>query len=91
VTKEIYLEMTYRHGRPLAGYLHLPRKEGDRVVRSHKAAPGLVVDHASDGRAIGVEITSPSAVSPEAINKLLTDLHQQTLGREELAPLLAGR
>ena len=91
MSKEIYLEMTYRHGKPLAGYLYLPRKEGDRVVRSQQAAPGLVVDHASDGRPIGVEITSPSAVSLQAINKLLVDLHQQTLAQEELAPLLAGQ
>ena len=90
MTREIYLEMTYRHGKPLAGYLCLPRKEGDRVSRSHKAAPGLVVDYAADDWPIGVEITSPSTVSLETINKLLTTLHVQTLGAEELAPLLAG-
>ena len=90
MSKEIYLEMTYRHGRPLAGYLYLPRQEGDRAVRSDKAAPGLVVDYASDGRPIGVEIASPSSVSLQAINELLTNLHQQTLKEEELAPLLPG-
>ena len=90
MTRDIYLEMTYRHGKPLAGYLYLPRKEGDRVLRSQKAAPGLVVDYGADDRPIGVEITSPSAVSLKTINNLLTTLHVQTLGAEELAPLLAG-
>ena len=90
MTREIYLEMTYRHGKPLAGYLYLPRKEGDNATRSHKAAPGLVVDYAVDGRPIGVEITSPSAVSLKTINDLLTTLRVQTVGAEDLAPLLAG-
>ncbi len=90
MTREIYLEMTYRRGKPLAAYLHLPRKEGDKVVRSRKAAAGLVVDYAADDRPIGVEITSPSGVSLESINKLLAALHQQALSQEELAPLLAG-
>jgi hypothetical protein len=90
MTREIYLEMTYRHGKPLAGYLYLPRQEGDKVARSRKAALGLVVDYARDGRPIGVEITSPSAISLKTVNELLTTLHVQTLGAEELAPLLAG-
>jgi hypothetical protein len=86
----MYLEMTYRHGKPLAGYIHLPRRDGDRVARSQKAAPGLVVDYAADGRPIGLEITSPATVSLQAINELLLTLHQQTLTEAELAPLLAG-
>lgn len=90
MNEEVYLELTYRHGKPFAGYLHLPRKEGDRVVRSRKAAAELVVDYAADGRAIGIEIISPSAISPDDINKLLAELDQQAMGADELAPLLAG-
>ena len=90
MTRETYLEMTYRQGRPLAGYLYLPRREGDRVARSQKAAPGLVVDYAADGRPIGLEITSPSRVSFQAINDLLLSLHQPTVTEEELSPLLAS-
>ena len=90
MTRDTYLEITYRHGKPLAGYLHLPRQPGDKVARSHKSSAGLVVDYTEDDRAIGIEITALEAVSVESINALLTDLHQQNLGREELAPLLAG-
>ena len=90
MTREVYLEITYRHGEPVAGYLYLPRREGDRAVRSRKTDHGLVVDFAEDGRPIGIEITSPSAVSPAAVNSLLAELHQETLTQEELAPLLAG-
>ena len=89
MTKDIYLEITYRHGKALAGYLYLA-KSADEVARSRKAAPGLVVDYADDNQPVGIEITSPSTVSVQDINDLLTELHQQTLGKEELAPLLAG-
>ena len=90
MSEEVYLELTYRHGKPFAGYLHLPRREGDRAVRSRKAGPALVVDYADDGRAIGVEIVSPEIVSADEINRLLAELDQQALGADELAPLLAG-
>jgi uncharacterized protein YuzE len=88
MSEEVYLEMAYRHGKCMAGYLYLPRRQGDSAARSQEAAPGLVVDYAADGRPIGIEITSPSAVSPEAVNALLVQLHQEALAREELAPLL---
>jgi hypothetical protein len=90
MTREIYLEMTYRHGKVLAGYLYLPRQEGDRVARSRKAAPGLVVDYAADGRAIGVEITSPTSASLQTINDLLAKLNLHALEKDELAPLLVS-
>ncbi|HUT56743.1 MAG TPA: DUF2283 domain-containing protein [Phycisphaerae bacterium] len=85
-----YLEVTYRQGKPLAAYLHLPGRRSDRAARSRKAAPGLVVDYAEDGRAIGIEITSPKSVTLEAVNSILAELHQQALAEEELSPLMAG-
>ena len=90
MTRDTYLEITYRRGKPLAGYLYLAKSGDAKVARSRKAAPGLVVDYAPDDRPIGIEITTPSAVSLQAINAVLADLHQQALEREELAPLLAG-
>ena len=90
MSEGVYLELTYRHGKMFAGYLHLPRRDGDRAVRSRKVGPGLVVDYADDGRAIGIEIVSPSTVSVDEINTLLAELDQQALGADELAPLLAG-
>jgi hypothetical protein len=90
MTKGIYLRVSYRRGRPLAAYLTLPRMGNEFSVRSRKASPGLVVDYAADGRPIGIEITSPSIVTLKAVNDLLSELHQQTIGEEELAPLLAG-
>ncbi|HUS91576.1 MAG TPA: DUF2283 domain-containing protein [Phycisphaerae bacterium] len=90
MTDDIYLEMTYHHGRAIAGYLYLPRQEGDKVARSREVSPSLVVDYAADGRAIGIEIISPSLVSVDDLNRLLAELHHETLSDKELAPLLAS-
>jgi hypothetical protein len=89
-SREIYLEITYRRGKPLAGYLHLPRKKGSKAVRSKKFAQGLVVDFDEGDEPIGVEITSPSQVSLESMNAVLNELHLRGIGRQELAPLVAG-
>jgi hypothetical protein len=90
MSSDTYLEITYRHGKPLAGYLRLPRREGDSAARSQKHAAGLVVDYAEDGRPIGIEITSPANASIEAINDLLSQLHINSIAEQELAPLLAS-
>ena len=84
------LELTYRRGKLFAGYLHLPRDEGDEVVRSKKVAEGLVVDYAEGDRPVGIEIVSPSIVSPDAIYALLKQMHCEQVSKEELAPLIAG-
>jgi uncharacterized protein YuzE len=60
---ESYLEVTYRHGRPIAAYLYLPRAVRDRSIRTVKAPGGLVIDFARNGKAIGIEITAPSKVT----------------------------
>ncbi|MBK9129818.1 MAG: DUF2283 domain-containing protein [Phycisphaerales bacterium] len=54
-----YLEVTFRKGRPLAAYCYLPRQDGDRTVPTDEVG-GLVVDFATDGRPIGIEITTPA-------------------------------
>lgn len=88
--KHAYLEVTYRKGRALAAYYYLPRREGDRCVRTERGPGGLVVDYADDGRAIGIEITSPAALDLGQFNRLLQDLGHEAIGRDELAPLAAA-
>ncbi len=84
------LEVRIRKSKPLAGYLYLPRREGDKASYSHKAAEGLVVDDTEDGRPIGIEIVSPSIVTVEAVNRVLADLRQDAIEAEELALLRTG-
>ena len=87
---EPYLEVTYRHGRPLAAYLYLPRQPKDRCHRTLEAAPGIVVDFHRDGRPIGIEITAPGKISLAGLNKVLTDLGLPPAKRADLGPLLAA-
>lgn len=87
--KHSYLEVTFRKGRPMAAYYYLPRRDGDRCVRSDRVND-FVVDFAGDGRPIGIEITSPSRVVLGELNTLLLKLGQVPVAREDLAPLAAA-
>jgi len=87
---EAYLEVTYRHGRPLAAYYYLPRRAGDRAHRTTRGPSGLLIDYTRAGRAIGIEITAPSLLSLSAMNRLLRDVGHKPVKRTELSPLLAA-
>lgn len=88
--KRSYLEVTYRKGRALAAYYYLPRRDGDRSARTERVDGGLLVDYASDGRAIGIEISSPSRIDLPGLNDLLARLGQEPVRPEDLAPLVAA-
>jgi len=88
--KEPYLEITFRHGRPLAAYLYLPREGAEKSARTEQAAPGLLIDFAAGGRPIGLEITAPGKVSAATINRALTGLGLAPLPDADLAPLKAA-
>ena len=85
-----YLEVTYRHGRPIAAYYYLPRRPGEKSYRTRRAVSGLLVDYSRDGHPIGVEITAPSKTSLTAINRLLKELGQKPVTRTDIAPLSAA-
>ncbi len=88
--KQTYLEVTYRHGRPLAAYLYLPREKGDKSVRTEKVGAGMVIDFSQDGKAIGVEMTAPSMVTASNLNRVLTELGIPPITGEDLTPLKAA-
>ncbi|MFP4355200.1 MAG: hypothetical protein ACLFUJ_08750 [Phycisphaerae bacterium] len=81
------LTLTYRHGKLLAGYVRLPGSGSMTVARSQREGKGMVADFADDGRCLGLEITSPSHVTPQEINAVLTRLHAPRLDEQDLAPL----
>ncbi len=64
-----YLEVTYRQGRAIAGYYYLPRRPGQRSVRTRRAEGGLLVDYARGGRPIGVEIPNRVARAGRALGQ----------------------
>lgn len=85
-----YLEVTYRHGRPFAAYLYLPRRPGQKSLRTRRIEPGLVIDFAKSGQAIGIEITAPERVSLTQLNRVLRDIGAAPLKRADFAPLRAA-
>jgi hypothetical protein len=87
---EPYLEVTFRHGRPMAAYYYLPRAAGAKSARSRRAEGGLVIDYAESGEPLGIEITSPSTVTRDALNAVLSELGVQAIGEAEFAPLCAA-
>ena len=88
--KRLYLEVTFRKGKPLAAYLYLPRPAGIKAVRTVEARPHVLVDYAGDGSAIGVELTAPSEVALAQVNDVLHELGLAGLAPEDLAPLRAA-
>jgi hypothetical protein len=85
------LEVTYRHGRPWAAYLFLPRLPGQRPTKSRPVGNGMVVDLGKDGTPLGVEITAPRKLSMTALNAVLKSFGVTSrVRRTDLAPLLAA-
>jgi len=87
---ESYLEVTLRHGRPLAACLYLPRRPRERSHRTQRVEPGLVIDFGRTGRAIGIEITAPGDLSLAALNRVLRGLGLPAMKKADLRPLLAA-
>jgi hypothetical protein len=85
-----YLEVTFRHGRPLAAYYYLPRRPKDKSHQTRRIEPGLVIDFAHDGRPIGIEIVAPDKLTLTAFNRVLRELGFPPLKRADLAPLKAA-
>lgn len=87
---DAYLEVTFRHGKPLAAYYYLPRKPKDKSCRTKRVEPGFVIDYARDGRPIGIEIVAPGKLTLIVFNRLLRQLGFGSLKRIDLAPLMAA-
>jgi uncharacterized protein YuzE len=88
--KEPYLEVTFRRGKPLAAYLYLPRRAGQKSYRTRRVEPGLVIDFNRTGKPIGIEITAPSKVTLAAVNRALKGLGLPPVKKTDLGPLLAA-
>ena len=88
--KAMYLEVTFRHGRPIAAYLYLPRGTGEKSSRTSIVEPGLIIDFGPSGNPIGIEITAPTKVTVVDLNTVLSQLGLSPLKDSELAPLRAA-
>ena len=82
-----YLEMSYRHGRPFAAYLHF--KSSPVQACSCRELPyGLILDLDADQHPIGLEITAPGVCTAEQILAVVLGLGVDCRP-EDLAPLAA--
>ena len=88
--KESYLEITYRHGRPIAAYLYLPRTSRDNSERTAKRPGGLIIDYTRGGKPIGIEMTAPSKATVTAVNRVLKEFGLPPMNQADLAPLRAA-
>ncbi len=60
------------------------------LCRTARQEAGLLIDYTADGRPIGIEITAPSKVTLEAINRALAAAQQEPATTDEFAPLVAA-
>lgn len=82
------LQVTYRRGQVLAAYLTLAHPTGQKVSRTEATVDGLlVVDFASNGMPIGIEITARGAVPLTRLNQLLTELGEPPMVQRDCRPL----
>jgi uncharacterized protein YuzE len=87
---ESFLEVTFRHGLPIAAYYYLPRQPKDKSYRTKRVEPGLVIDFTRKGKPIGIEILAPGKLTLAAFNRVLRELSLPPLKRTDLAPLVAA-
>ena len=77
--KTAYLEVTFRRGRAMAAYYYLPRKAGQKSVRTVRLEAGLLGDLDRLGHLIGIEITAPGKASAAALNRVLLELDRKSV------------
>ncbi|MBN8643652.1 MAG: DUF2283 domain-containing protein [Planctomycetes bacterium] len=82
------LQITFIDGRPLAAHLTLDAAPAPgSCASSREIAPGLVVDLSSSGTPLGIEITAPSAVTLEDMNRVLVVLGQRWVLPQDAGPM----
>ena len=82
------LQVAYRRGRMIAAYLTRAHPTGQKVSRTQATVNGLlVVDFASNGQPIGIEITAPRKLTLAALNELLSKLGEAPLSEHDYSPV----
>jgi uncharacterized protein YuzE len=87
---DVYLEVTYRDGRPWVAYLYLPRKKEEKSDHCREVEPDMVLDINKQGKLIGIELLSPEMVTIEAVNHILEEYDLEPIKESALAPIVAA-
>ncbi|MGR3177663.1 MAG: DUF2283 domain-containing protein [Candidatus Anammoxibacter sp.] len=88
--KDIYLEITFRKGKPFVAYLYLTGKNEIQSSKSIKIEEGLIADYDQNGVLSGLEIISPSTTSIQQIMNVMKKIHAGPISEKELLPLNAA-
>ena len=86
--KHPYLEITYRKGKPFAGYLYLSGARPQEPCRTEEIRPGVLVDTAQDGEVLGIEFLSPGSVTPDDVQAIARHLRGIQVPTEDLDPVM---
>lgn len=84
------IQVTYRMGEPLAAYIHLGRRPGERAVRSEEVGPEVIADYGADGQVLGLEVVSPGSTTAEDIFAAFDKLGLGRPTAADLRPLVAA-
>ncbi|MBM4031670.1 MAG: DUF2283 domain-containing protein [Planctomycetes bacterium] len=87
--KHPFLEITYRKGKPFAGYLYLCERRPHARCRTEEIRPGVLVDVAQDGEVLGIEFLAPGSVTPEDVQAIARRLRGIEVPTEDLEPVMA--
>lgn len=88
--KSAYLEVTYRHGKILAAYYHVPHNSALKSARTERIEPGLIVDIAATGEPLGIEITAPALLTLPLLNSALESIGCAPASPADIKPLAAA-
>ena len=88
--KHPFLEVSYRRGKPFAGYLYLSDPRPRVPCRTEEIRPGVLIDLGDDGEPLGIEFLSPGTVTLDDLRAIETHLRGARLQREDLSPILAS-
>jgi hypothetical protein len=88
--REPYLEVTFRTAGRWRRTTTFLARSTRRACGPAAWSPGLVIDYASDGSAIGIEITTPTRLSLPTLNAVLAELGHAPAREADLAPLAAA-
>jgi len=87
--KHPFLEVTYRKGKPFAGYLYLREPASEGRCHTEEIRPGVLADFGDDGEALGIEFLSPGSVTIDDLRAIERRLRTVPVPAEDLAPILA--
>jgi len=90
MVKHPFLEVTYRKGKPFAGYLYLSDARPRVPCRTEEVRPGVLIDIGDDGEPLGIEFLSPGSVTLDDLRAIEAHLRGAHLEWQDLSPILAS-